>query len=295
MTTATTVNIVPRDDNEGKLGTECKQWNEVNAYEFKKNGKQLATLEDCNQSENYLKRETEYKKGALASSLALPSWAILECSLAGKTAIEEDAPDLTVTAIGQKIADGTAEWVVRHKLDGHRIGDIWMFIGTFSAGHPVSQETGLPVLNVRLCDGTNGTINMTNRFPMGTNDSKFFSSIGGANNVVLNAAQMPVHAHGASAWTDAQGNHRHGLYGQTQYNQNEKCGFIQASLVGQCDQDWNSKHREYWDVAQDGVPLVNTTGNHAHNVGVSVANAGGNAAFDNRPAYVAVAFVQKLY
>lgn len=293
--TASTVNIVPRDDNEGKLGTARKQWGEVNAYEFKKNGKTLATLEDCNQSENYLKRDTAYTKGAIATSLALPTWAILECSLAGTTAIEEDAPDLTVTAIGQKISDGTAEWVVRHKLDGHSVGDIWMFIGTFSNGHPVRAETGLPMLDVHLCDGTNGTINMTNRFPMGTNDGAQFGVLGGANSKVITTAQMPIHAHGASAWTDAQGNHGHPLYGQTQWGNNERCGWIQSSLVGECDADWNNAAKDYCWSTQNGVPLVQAAGNHGHNVGVSVANAGGNAAFDVRPAFTIVAFVQKIY
>lgn len=278
--TASTVNIVPRDDNEGKLGTARKQWGEVNAYEFKKNGKTLATLEDCNQSENYLKRDTAYKKGAIATSLALPTWAILECSLAGTTATE-DAPDLTVTAIGQKISDGTAEWVVRHKLDGHSIGDIWMFKGTFSNGHPVRAETGLPMLDVHLCDGTNGTINMTNRFPMGTNVAANIGTTGGANSKVITAAQMPVHTHGASAWTDAQGNHAHVEGSTPEFGVSGVASTGHASNSG-C-------------VATGKRYITDAAGAHGHNIGISIANAGGNAAFDVRPAYATVAFVQKIY
>lgn len=274
-----TVNIVPRNDNEGMLGTEGKKWSKVHAYSVEINGKQAATLEDCNQTENYLKRDTEYQKGAIATSLLLPTWAYFECTLAGTTSV--DAVSLAVTAIGQKIEDGTAEWVVRHKQDGHNVGDIWMFKGTFSSdGFPVHVVTGLPMLDCHICDGTNGTINMIDKFAMGANKTGI-GGAGGANSRVLSIAQIPAHAHGASAWTDAQGYHAHNFNGNfvaVNSSVTQGAGIHANNMAG-----WTQSGR------------ITADGNHGHNVGVSVANAGSGQAFDNRPAYVALAFVQKIY
>lgn len=198
--------------------------------------------------------------------------------------------------IGEKITDGTVQWVLRHKGEMHNVGDIWMTKAAFnSAGFLIHAITGLVMLDVHICDGTNGTVNMVNRFPMGTNDGAQFGVLGGANAKVITTAQMPVHAHGASAWTDAQGLHAHNILGQTVQNRNDKCGYIQAGITGMADEDLYSKKRGYAYTDVNGVQLIDSQGNHGHNIGISIANAGGNAAFDVRPAYTAVAFVQKIY
>lgn len=201
--------------------------------------------------------------------------------------------------IGEKIVDGTCAWVLRHKGEMHNIGDIWMTKASFNAdGFMIHAITGLAMLDVHICDGTNGTINMVDRFPTGSSSEKI-GTTGGENEKTLTTAQMPSHTH--TGITDAQGNHEHGASAWT-----DTQGAHQHSYVkGVSDSAPRSSSVNVWS----GTTAANTStaGAHGHNVGVSVAAAGEHQhnisthvtgdgqAFDNRPAYVAVAFVQKIY
>ncbi|MCX5782381.1 MAG: hypothetical protein NT145_06725 [Elusimicrobia bacterium] len=52
-----------------------------------------------------------------------------------------------------------------------------------------------------LCDGTNGTPDLRDRFIVGAGSSYNVSDTGGAESVTLTAAQMPSHSHGFTMWT----------------------------------------------------------------------------------------------
>ena len=58
-----------------------------------------------------------------------------------------------------------------------------------------------------LCDGTNGTPDLRDRFIMGATSDSNVGEIGGENEVTLTVEQMPAHTHSGS--TDEAGNHRH--------------------------------------------------------------------------------------
>lgn len=224
-------------------------------------------------------QNTTYKNGDILASVELPLWACLECMTAGATGTANLNP--IVAAIGQKITDGTCVWVIRHKGEMQNVGDIWMTKAAFNAdGYPIHKLTGLAMLDCHICDGTNGTINMIDKFAMGANKTGI-GGAGGANSRVLSIAQIPAHAHGASAWTDAQGYHAHNFNGNfvaVNSSVTQGAGIHANNMAG-----WTQSGR------------ITADGNHGHNVGVSVANAGSGQAFDNRPAYVALAFVQKIY
>jgi len=68
------------------------------------------------------------------------------------------------------------------------------------------------VLNIpagwALCNGTNGTPDLRNRFVVGAGSTYSVGATGGADSVTLTAAQMPTHNHTAS--TATAGAHTHG-------------------------------------------------------------------------------------
>ena len=59
-----------------------------------------------------------------------------------------------------------------------------------------------------LCDGTNSTPDLRNRFVVGAGSTYAVAATGGATSVTLVAANLPPHAH--SGTTDAGGDHNHG-------------------------------------------------------------------------------------
>ena len=67
-----------------------------------------------------------------------------------------------------------------------------------------------------LCDGTNSTPDLTDRFILGRAAASNTNSTGGANTVTLAETNLPSHAHGAgNLATDSAGAHTHTLSGNT--------------------------------------------------------------------------------
>jgi hypothetical protein len=125
-----------------------------------------------------------------------------------------------------------------------------------------------------LCNGQNGTPNLTDRFILGntgnrgnweaggafsvgaTTDTQGYLGHGGAiGGTVLTWGQMPAHNH--SAWTDTQGDHAHSY---------------SAALIGS---GWYISGNANTQAANTGQ-TTSVNGAHGHNVGVG--NAGNNEA-----------------
>lgn len=62
-----------------------------------------------------------YSIGDIAYSPNLPSWARIECVVAGETAMTET---VWPTTAGQLVTDGTVKWIVDDVRDGNQVGDI---------------------------------------------------------------------------------------------------------------------------------------------------------------------------
>lgn len=121
------------------------------------------------------------------------------------------------------------------------------------------------------CDGTDGTPDLTNRFPRGVPDSLTDpGATGGENHYAMTVAQMPAHNHDGE--TDPDGEHYH----------------------------WTSTYSDTYVLSDDfpqGVEhqkeKVESTlgGGHTH-TGHTV-DSGGDERIDNRPEYVRMSFIQK--
>lgn len=117
----------------------------------------------------------------------------------------------------------------------------------------------------QLCDGSNGTPDLRDRFIVGAGNSYALNDTGGAASVTLTVAEMPAHSHtgntntaGGIEFTESS-NHGGGIYygNGTIYYQNNK-----------------------------------TMGAHSHTLNIN--NTGGNQPHENRPPYFSLPIICKI-
>jgi microcystin-dependent protein len=143
-----------------------------------------------------------------------------------------------------------------------------------------------------LCNGTNGTPDLRNRFVVGAGDQYNVNNIGGLKEVALNEAQMPKHKHTASTSTagshshtgstNSSGNHRHNYdksirgRGYETRNDDTPHGAYQNAYTG-----YSGNHSHSLN--------INSNGNHSHSV--TINDTGNNEAHENRPPYYALCYI----
>lgn len=127
-----------------------------------------------------------------------------------------------------------------------------------------------------LCDGAGGTPDLREKFVMGAPAATEPGDTGGANSKTLAVANLPSHTHAkGSLVADSGGYHRHGIA-----TWEADGGTVQIM-----------RH-----TGQPGTRLDLTSlyaDAHPHTISGSTASAGSGTAFDNRPAYYEIAFIQK--
>ncbi|MCT7948265.1 hypothetical protein NG798_00465 [Ancylothrix sp. C2] len=117
-----------------------------------------------------------------------------------------------------------------------------------------------------LCDGNNGTPNLTDKFIVGAGNGYAVGATGGADSVTLTIAEMPTHSHGVN---DPGHNHSRGAIWPGSGTEQEQAG--------------KPENRTTFNIE---------TGNSQ--TGISIENTGGNQPHENRPPYYALAFIMKL-
>ena len=115
-----------------------------------------------------------------------------------------------------------------------------------------------------LCDGSNGTPDLRDRFVVGAGSSYAVGATGGAAQVTLTVDQIPAHSHSAS--TDQAGGF--------EFSRTDRHGGGTYYAMGTIYYDNNT-----------------SKGNHSH--AVTVNNTGGGQAHENRPPYYALALICK--
>ena len=127
-----------------------------------------------------------------------------------------------------------------------------------------------------LCDGTNGTPDLRDRFIVGSGNTYSTGDTGGADSVTLTEAQMPSHTHsGSSLGTNTTGAHSH--------------TFQHSSVAGS---SWG--YNVGGNSTSPWVTITTSTaGNHSHTITGNTGSAGSGAAHENRPPYYALAYIMK--
>jgi microcystin-dependent protein len=126
-----------------------------------------------------------------------------------------------------------------------------------------------------LCDGTNGTPDLRNRFVVAAGDTYAVGATGGSDGVTLTTDQMPAHTHTGTTASDGSHNHTASILDAWQGNtvNNNGSGFM---YVGQ---------------GSPNTYTTSTAGAHTHSF--TTASTGGGASHENRPPYYALAYIMK--
>lgn len=129
----------------------------------------------------------------------------------------------------------------------------------------------------QLCDGSNGTPDLTNRFILGVQTGEDPGGIGGSNVMTLTESNMPSHDHDLTVFPN--GSHFHEYTDTVRSTSTFTIGLLNRQDVGQSAHSFIERdtYIEY---------------EHYHTGESTIAGAGG--AFDNRPAYYMLAYIMKL-
>ncbi len=146
-----------------------------------------------------------------------------------------------------------------------------------------------------LCNGENGTPDLTDRFIMGATSQAEMNKTGGENQVSLTVEQMPSHSHGGR--TSSTGAHSHS--GSTNTAGSHSHTVPQGSAAGEP----YIKLKDYGGSGTTNIP-TSTAGSHSHSLTTASAgshfhslvinNTGEGEPHENRPAYYALAFIMRL-
>ena len=129
-----------------------------------------------------------------------------------------------------------------------------------------------------LCEGSNGTPNLRNRFIFGSGENYAVGSTGGAATHTLTTNEIPAHTHVQNSHHHTQDGHRH-----------------RVLLRGSSNDKMNNS---YMDEGEDSVDEVNIYTDYQapaihHNTAIN-QNTGGGAEHNNMPPYYVLAFIMKL-
>lgn len=124
-----------------------------------------------------------------------------------------------------------------------------------------------------LCDGTNGTPNLTDRFVIGAGSTYAVNATGGSKDAVVVA-----HTHGFSATTNTTGSHTH-----TALRRAATFG----SKNGSTGNDGNIN-------LSNSTDIIAAAGDHSHTVSGTTNSTGSSGTDANLPPYYSLAFIMKL-
>lgn len=143
-----------------------------------------------------------------------------------------------------------------------------------------------------LCDGTNGTPNLRDRFIVGAGSTYAVGAIGGSASVTLTEENLPAHTHTitATGTSASAGAHTHTITdpGHTHsYNTVTGVGAVVSGTgfgVGSATSGSSTT----------GIS-IQSAGAHTHTISVTAtaSNTGSGTAVENRPPYFALAYIMK--
>ena len=147
-----------------------------------------------------------------------------------------------------------------------------------------------------ICNGSNGTPDLRDRFIVGAGSAYSVNNTGGANSVTLTEAQMPSHNHSFSG----SSSHSHSFKGvnANDHNDTERNATVMR----------NDSNTMYTATSPSGVQSAtvsisicgntggSTPGSNSQTVSISgnTGNKGDGGAHENRPPYYALMFIMKL-
>jgi microcystin-dependent protein len=160
--------------------------------------------------------------------------------------------------------------------------------------------------NWALCDGTNATPNLVDRFVVGAGSTYAVAATGGAATITLDATQIPAHSHTAdgdltaasagahthtvSGSTNTTGSHRHtqafgSNVGGNTYSDAGRINFAGNTSDTAINPAGDHSHTVTGTAASNGA--------HTHDITGSTSSVGGGLAHENLPPYYALAYIMR--
>lgn len=140
-----------------------------------------------------------------------------------------------------------------------------------------------------LCDGLNGTPNLTDRFIVGAGAAYAIGATGGVDSVTLTTNQIPGHAHTITGTTNTAGSHTHTL----QLRATRRSAVV--SDVAVVTNNTNLTNTSDSAITtMSGENIARAAGDHTHTFSGTTSSLGGGASHENRPPYYALAFIMKV-
>jgi microcystin-dependent protein len=147
-----------------------------------------------------------------------------------------------------------------------------------------------------LCDGTNGTPNLQDKFVVGAGNSYAVGATGGNASVTLSSSQIPGHTHSFSATTGTESaTHNHGItISDPGHVHGIYTGGSNGSGPGFTAQDTDTGTRQTAG-ATTGITASSGTqsANHTHSVSGTTGSTGSGSAIDIRNPYYALCYIMK--
>jgi hypothetical protein len=149
-----------------------------------------------------------------------------------------------------------------------------------------------------LCDGSSGTPNLTDKFIMGAGATNELST-GGTNSLTIAEGNLPSHTHSSgSLAADSAGAHTHSISdpGHDHYSLyfSYGDGGDGGGAASGNDSASNSGNSQNLGTTTNTTGIsIASAGAHTHTVSGTTGASGSGTAIDNRPAYMALAYIMK--
>lgn len=158
------------------------------------------------------------------------------------------------------------------------------------------QTTAIPT-GWALCDGTNSTPDLRDKFIMGAGSANELST-GGSNSVTLAEANLPSHSHSFSATTGSAGAHTHSITDPGHSHHGVYFSYGDGGDGGGAasgnDSASNSGNSQNLGTTTDTTGIsIASAADHTHTVSGTTGANGSGTSIDNRPSFYALAFIQK--
>ena len=142
-----------------------------------------------------------------------------------------------------------------------------------------------------LCDGTNGTPDLRDRFIVGAGSTYAVNDTGGAATVTLTQAQTPAHTHSyGPVLVVSGGSHNHGINDPTHSHVVTRANGT-ATPTGFAGRGGSTTQTV--TAAVTGIGIV-SGGAHAHAYGpTNTSSIGSTGSHENRPPYFALCYIRK--
>jgi microcystin-dependent protein len=143
-----------------------------------------------------------------------------------------------------------------------------------------------------LCNGSNGTPDLRNRFIVGAGSTYTPSNTGGSATVTLTTSQLPAHAHALSGTSGSGGGHSHTVSDSGHYHGGSFTNVgtpVTGGLTGTPSGDWAPANT---NVASASISISAVAG-HTHDLGGNTTSVGGGSAIDILPPYFALAYIMR--